>query len=224
MADALALARSYVSSGVDLALCTPHYSRRYATDHGEARKQRAALTEALESEGIELALALAAEVSPEFSVSAPAEELLARSIAGRYLLVELVADTPVVFPDTVAARLAEFDLIPIFAHPERCRAIRRHVSALDEARSGGALVQVVAPSLIGGWGPEIAAMAWQLVDSGRADLIASDTHHLARRLSLLEAAELISDRLGDHVSWLLTTQRPGLVVRGLDPNREAEAR
>lgn len=213
--DALELARSMVEAGVEFVLCTPHFSRLYPTNYAKSQKQEAAFLEALASKGLELEIALAAEVGPEFALSADSEQLLARSIARRYLLVELVADTPAVFLETLVERLDELGLLPIIAHPERCRAVQRRIGALDAVCAEGALVQVVAPSLTGRWGKEIAETAWQLVETGRADLIASDAHTRHRRLALLEAAELVSSRLGDHARWELTARRPGLVVRGL---------
>jgi protein-tyrosine phosphatase len=214
---AVALATRLAESGVSLVLCTPHYSSRYPTDRGDALRRESDFVRRLESDGVDLELALAAEVSPERAVAAPGEELVARSIAGTFLLVELLPDTAAVTLATICERLAALDLLPIFAHPERCRALARSLDPLDEARRQGALVQVVARSLQGRWGSEIQTVAWRLVDTGRTDLLASDAHHRGHGGALLRAATLVGDRLGDGVRNELTVRRPGLVLAGVHP-------
>jgi protein-tyrosine phosphatase len=167
---------------------------------------------------------VAAEVSPELAVSADADELRARSISQRFLLVELLPDTPGVSLRTIADRVGKLELLPIFAHPERCRALRRDDEPLEDARSNGALVQVVASSLLGRWGPEIAGTAWRLVETGAADLVASDAHHRGHRRALLEAAELVSRRVGEQARRELTEIRPRLAVSGIHPEEARSAR
>jgi protein-tyrosine phosphatase len=213
----VALAAGLAESGVSLVLCTPHYSRLFPTDPLEALSREASLVRVLEDEGVRLELALAAEVSPERAVAAEEDELTARAIARRFLLVELLSDTPAVTLNTICDRLEKLELVPIFAHPERCRALGRSLQALDEARRQGALVQVVATSLLGRWGGEVEAAAWRLIDTGRTDLLASDAHHRGHGSVLLRAARAVGDRLGESVRYELTERRPGLVVSGVHP-------
>jgi protein-tyrosine phosphatase len=217
---ALALAVGLERSGVKLVVCTPHFSSLYPTDTLEALRREATLVRMLESEGVSLELALAAEVSPGRAVGADDEQLTTRSISGRFLLVELLLDTPAVTLATICERLGKLDLVPIFAHPERCRALAKSLALLDEVRRKGALVQVVAPSLLGRWGVEVETVAWRLVDTGRADLLGSDAHHRGHGSALLRAAALVADRLGDSVRYELTERRPGLVVSGVHPTED----
>jgi protein-tyrosine phosphatase len=205
----LALAHALVAEGVDAVLCTPHYSRQFPTDHEDAKASLRLLRESLRAASLDLELDLAAEVSPAFAVDAPLEELTARSIGGRYLLVEVLPDTPLLFFAAVEARLAETGLRPVFGHPERCRAVQRHPGVVDDARRNGSLVQVVAPSLLGRWGVEAAAVAWHLVESGRVDLVGSDAHgHKRRAPHLLEASKLVAQRAGPAVAVELTERGP----------------
>jgi protein-tyrosine phosphatase len=145
-------------------------------------------------------------------------ELVKRSIGGRFVVVEVLPDSPgPLFPSTIA-RLAEAGLAPIFAHPERSRAVQRHVGVLDAARRDGALVQVVAPSLLGRWGDDVRATAWRLVDTGRTDLVGSDAHGVRRRRPhLREAVDLIAERLSPAVAAELTEHRPAFVLDGALP-------
>ena len=169
-ADSVELARQLARAGVRAVVCTPHFSRRYPTQLRPALMRIAELERLLLEAPIGLSLSLAAEVSPAFAVSEPMDELLPRSIDGRFLLVELEPDTPAAFLETAVDRLASERLSPVFAHPERCRSVREQPRLLDEARASGALVQVVAPSLTGRWGREVGVSGWKLLDAGVVDL------------------------------------------------------
>jgi protein-tyrosine phosphatase len=217
-AESLDLARDLSQDGVSFVLCTPHYSDRHPTEHRLALERRGALADAVSSAGLALELGVGAEVSPGFAVSALVGELATRSVGGRFVVVEVQPDTPASFFSVVETRLAAVSLHPIFAHPERCRAVQERPSLLDPGRRNGSLVQVVAPSLVGRWGRAAGATVWRLVDSGRADLLASDAHGRARRRShLREAANLVAQRLGDSVSALLTLRNPASVLEGVHP-------
>lgn len=219
-AESIELARRLVADGVSSVVCTPHYSHGFPYPHERAAERHASLAEALETQAIALRTTLAAEVHPALAVSAPIEELRTRSIAGRYVLVEVLADSPGPFFASAVTRLGEAGLVPIFGHPERSRAVQRHIGALDAARRDGALVQIVAPSLLGRWGHGARVAAWRLVDTGRADLLASDAHGVRRRRPHLgEAAGLIAERLSPSVVAELTERKPAAVLG--EPAEEA---
>jgi protein-tyrosine phosphatase len=216
--EALDLARSLVADGIDRVLCTPHYSSYFPTDHADAGRRLAALEDVLRDTG--LATSLAAEISPGHAVSEPVEELAARSVAGRYVVVEALHDTPAAFFEALFERLEPAGLLPVVAHPERCRALQRSSSLVDWIRRRGGVLQVVAPSLLGRFGQGAAEAGWRLVDTGRASLLASDAHGTKRRsVRLREATELIRRRLGDAFAADLTERHPALVLAGEAPDR-----
>jgi protein-tyrosine phosphatase len=209
---AVELARQLFAVGVRFVLCTPHWSRLFPTTAAAAREALVALRSALFAAEVPLQLGLAAELSPATAVSASAEELAKRSVGG-FLLVELEPDTPAAYLQTLLERLGEEGLRPILAHPERCRSVRDQPRLLEEARSAGALVQVVAPSLTGSWGGDVQAAARRLLDRGLVDLLGSDAHRARRRGAHLgRAAALVAERLGADVLHELTERGPARVV------------
>lgn len=217
--EAIELARRLVADGVTSVVCTPHYSTYFRYEHEVAVERLDSLDAALQAEAIPLETRLAAEVHPALAVSAPMPELERRSIGGRFVIVEVLPDSPAPLFPAAITRLAEGGLVPIFAHPERSRAVQRHLGLIDGVRHEGGLVQVVAPSLLGRWGNDVRATAWRLVDTGRADLVASDAHRIRRRrVHLREAVELIDDRLSPAVSVELTERKPALVLEGIRPD------
>ena len=212
--DSVELARQLATVGVRAVVCTPHFSRRYRTELRPALARITELERLLLEAPISLSLSLAAEVSPAFAVSEPLEELLPRTIAGRFVLVELEPDTPAAFLETAVERLAAERLSAVFAHPERCRSVREQPRLLEEARAAGALVQVVAPSLTGRWGKDVGVAAWKLLDAGVVDVLGSDSHRPSPTATHLEvAAGQIEARYGGEVLADLTERAPSRLVR-----------
>jgi tyrosine-protein phosphatase YwqE len=163
---------------------------------------------------VPLRIELSAEVADARAVTASSAELQVRAIRRRHCVVEVLGGTAATTFDAVATRFIDFGLVPVFAHPERNRAVQHDASVLDWSRTLGALVQVVAPSLTGRWGEAAEAAAWELVDSGRADLLASDAHGVERRrCRLREAFELVAARAGDDVARRLVRQGPERLLR-----------
>ena len=213
--DSIELARSLVDDGVSVVLCTPHFSRAFPTRHADAVDRFTALRSALGEASVPLRVELGAEVGPALAVSTPVEELQRRAVAGRYLVVEVLPDSPVGLFEAVADRLEEGGLVPIFAHPERCRAVQRHPTLLEEVRERGALVQMVAPSLIQRWGRSVGSTAWGLLGAGWVDLLGSDAHGVRRRrVHLAEAVQLVEKRFGAEIASDLVQRNPARVLGG----------
>lgn len=211
--DALLLATDLVRQGVRHVLCTPHFSTIFPTVQSDAVARLNTLRPLLERAGLPLETCLAAEIGPETALSASLMDIRDRAVDGRFAIVEVVGDTPRPSLGAIVERLASAGLRTVFAHPERCRAVQRHVGILDPLRNEGAMVQIVAPSLVGRWGQEAQTAAWRLVDTGRADLLGSDAHGARRRRPYLrDAAELVRSRLGVPVAEALTVVNPRLIL------------
>jgi protein-tyrosine phosphatase len=209
----LELARRLIADGISLVLCTPHFSRAFPTRQTDAVDRFTALREALAEASVPLRIELGVEVGPALAVSTPIEELRRRAVAGRYLIVEALPDSPVGLFDAVLDRLEGSGLVPIFAHPERCRAVQRHPTLVEDARDRGALVQIVAPSLVQRWGRGVSSAAWGLLGAGWVDLLGSDAHGARRRgVHLAEAVGLVEKRFGDEVASDLVRRNPAHVL------------
>lgn len=214
-ADSLELARTLVGEGVTRVLCTPHYSNRYPTPLDRARDRFERLRTDLAAIGMPLELELAAEVSVDLALRAPADELAARAIAGRFLLVELVSDAPRDAAGAVGERLEAQGLEPVFAHPERWLAKRGSIDLLDELRSRGAWLQVVSASLVGSSRADVWEAAWELVVTGRADLVGSDSHRAGgRRVQLRALADLLDARCGPERRVDMLEHAPARLLAG----------
>jgi protein-tyrosine phosphatase len=207
------LARSLVRQGVTTVLCTPHYSARFPTSHDVAGERLEELRRDLAALEIPLHTMLGAEIHFRLALSGPLEEIGERSIGG-FAIVELEGTATAATPVAVHERLAEVGLVPIFAHPERSAAVRGDFSGLDEARAGGALVQVLASSLAHRRGSNVAEGASALLDTGRADLFASDAHGARGTASRLRSIlDAMTKRYGADAVDRLTKVRPAEILK-----------
>jgi protein-tyrosine phosphatase len=126
-------------------------------------------------------------------------------------------------PFAVAERLAAEGLHAVFAHPERWLAARGRVDLLDDLRARGAWLQAVAPSLVGSARHEVWEAAWELVTTGRADLVGSDAHRAGgRRVQLRALGDLLEARCGAERRDDLLEHAPRRLLAGL-PRAELAA-
>lgn len=198
VAESLELAAAMVAQGVTHAVCTPHLSRRFPVSRERAGEALVALEEELAHEHVELALTLAAEVTEVNAVTLGPDVLREHGIRGRYLVVELAQSSTAAGAELLARRLDAMGLVPVFAHPERLSALGRDPASVARLRAVGGLVQVMASSLTGRFGPSVERVSWELLATGSADLVASDAHGVERRrCHLAEARERVCERLGE---------------------------
>jgi protein-tyrosine phosphatase len=92
--------------------------------------------------------------------------------------------------------IAASGLVPIMGHPERCDLVLDDLDQVTELRGRGWLAQVNASSLLGRHGRDVQDAGWTLVETGRADIIASDGHRANRPPWLDEAFAVVAARVG----------------------------
>jgi protein-tyrosine phosphatase len=104
-------------------------------------------------------------------------------------------------------------LIPIISHPERNIEFARSPEILFELISQGALAQVTAQSLTGGFGPVIQKAAETFLKHGLTHLIASDAHNADTRPPRLSAAVEAAEKIvGAARAEALVTTIPAAIL------------
>lgn len=136
----------------------------------------------------------------------------------RWLLVEFGFDLQGTHEDVVRAAISAGRGI-IIAHPERYHypAGLAPLELMRRWRGLGALLQVNAGSFTGhyrGYSPDSERLAWEMVDNGMIDLIATD-HHGSRRMgvSLREAFEALAGRGRRSLAERALAKAPGEILR-----------
>lgn len=98
------------------------------------------------------------------------------------------------------ARVEAEGLVPVLAHPERCRAVAADPGRVSSFAERGWLLCLNAPSLLGRHGATAERTAWALLEADLISLAASDAHSLRRPPTLDEAYGVVRERLGDSVA------------------------
>ncbi len=107
-----------------------------------------------------------------------------------------------------AERAEQAGLLPVLAHPERCAQIAAEPELVAEFADRGWLLALNGLSLDGRHGPKSQTAAWQLLETGYGDLVASDAHGPNRNARLDWAYELAASRLGVERAAACSTAAP----------------
>jgi protein-tyrosine phosphatase len=95
-------------------------------------------------------------------------------------------------------------VIPVVAHPERYPLLWGNFSAMSSWKDSGALLQITAQSITGGFGRHFRKMSHQMIKKGLADFVATDAHNAKQRAPVLsdsyrevrrEFGHAVADRL-----------------------------
>jgi protein-tyrosine phosphatase len=201
--DGLELCRIALEAGTEILFATPHAHAPWDTfPRTPARDELydASLAQ-MRAEVAEWGLDLRRgwEVYPsEVTASEPSSLALEGT---RAVLVEfpgawLEIDDAIDAVAAGAAAVAAAGLVPVLAHPERCRAVAADPWCVRPLVEDGSLLCLNAPSLVGRHGATAERTAWALLDAGLVALAASDAHSVTRPPTLDAAFEEAERHLG----------------------------
>lgn len=199
--ESLAMADQAVQDGIHTVVATPHgLDGMYHNPLGPTLERVASLQSIFSERGIPLKLIPGGDVHlcPAMVSLIEKGEAVTINNAGKYLLLELPAQTipPGVRDEIFALKLN--GITPIITHPERNPVILRDLQVLHDLVSVGALSQVTAMSLTGGFGEMIRRCAAEIVKNRLVHIIASDAHSRDRRPPVLsEAVSAVEAITGD---------------------------
>ncbi|MFC6201924.1 tyrosine-protein phosphatase [Lactiplantibacillus nangangensis] len=174
---AIELAIEAVADGVGYILATPHHLDRHYTNHAVTVRQavKAFQTE-LTRRQIQLTLFPSQEIHVTGQLMARLDDVLGMDAEGKFLLLELPHEMVPNYVNEIVFQLLCRGITPIIAHPERNDQILASPQILFDLVRQGALAQVTATSLVGGFGRRVQRLAKQLVVGGLAQVVGSDAH------------------------------------------------
>jgi len=203
------LCREAARRGTAVLFATPHVWPHLGLDADRERAVREAFSRLAPVAGLELRLGF--ELTPT--------QALLREDPWRYELEGtgcVLMEVPFAGPADGLFALAEHveraGLRPVIAHPERTEAVQADPRLTRELADRGWLVQVNATSLTGYHGPLIELLGWDLLESGRVALVASDGHRTERPPHLDAAYRLVAERLGTQADALFDGSALGLAA------------
>lgn len=214
--ESIEMCRIAQADGIDTIVATPHYCsglNEWTAEDVQLRIQD--LEAALRRNRVGITILPGADVAvfPELIAHGPGSFLAINT--GRYLLVEFPFDSVPTNWETFLSRLLESGLVPVITHPERNMWFLRHSEALFRSVDNGALVQITAMSIIGGFGEDARKFCADLLRNNLVHVIASDAHSSGERPPILSQAIAAASRLiGVERVHAMVTSIPAAIVEG----------
>lgn len=215
----LAMARIAVADGIEHIACTPHITPGVYDNTGPDIQARIdLLSNELEREGINLGLWVGADAHVDPALVSRIESGIVPTLAGsKYLLLEPPHHVAPPRLADLVKELVKAGYVPIITHPERLRWIETHYELFRSLVGHGALVQLTAGSITGGFGNRPRYWSERMLDEGIVDIVATDAHNTTGRPPILSVArDALAKRLGDDEAHELVYNRPARVLRN-DP-------
>ncbi|MDZ7724741.1 MAG: CpsB/CapC family capsule biosynthesis tyrosine phosphatase [candidate division KSB1 bacterium] len=201
--------------GITDIVCTPHiFSNNDLDDEYKFVKLFKELVARKQDAEIPINLYLGSElyVQPNFRFD---KDMTTLAQNGRYFLIEFPM---AMIPSFVARHFFQslpLDKTPVIAHPERNGSIVRNPQNAIELVKNGALLQVTAGSLLGGFGQQVQTVAHTLLQANAAHLIATDAHDdQSRTLQLRQAYNLVKNMWGEERARILFNENPLRIIKG----------
>ena len=215
--DAVQLIDDSVKCGVAKILATPHiHFGTFDNDQTTIKNAFDTLTQALQTNNIDVSLAYSAEVRicPEIMILAKQKKLpsMGKWQEKDLLLLEFPHSHIPPGSEKLIDWLTKNNIQTMIAHPERNRDVWKFMESLNPFRQRGCLYQITAASLIGDFGQSAQQVAWKLIESGEVTIVASDMHNLKRRPNKMpEAYQLARGRVGKKIADDLFVSTPDLI-------------
>ena len=108
--------------------------------------------------------------------------------------------------------------IPVIAHPERYTGMSENKAMVQHWRDAGAYLQVNYGSFLGRYGAAAQTVAFEILEAGHADYLASDFHgHASLKIYKDEAWELLKEREPGDLLETLCRANPSRLIEDLEP-------
>lgn len=212
--QAVEMAEAAYADGIRTLIATPHHGNgAFRNPASTVRTAVSHFREELKTRGVAVEVVAGQELRLSENLIGELEAGIAGVLGeSRCLLIELPGAS---IPSCLEELLYELrirGLTAIIAHPERNVILQRQPEHMGTLRELGALGQVTARSLLGGFGAKTGKAAWTMLHQGFIHFIATDAHDLIRRpFELTAAYRLVENRLGPAMSRRLQDNAERLV-------------
>ncbi len=212
----LAMCRMAVEDGVTHVTATPHFRYGEHPTRDEVESRVLAFQARVRDEGIPLTIGGGADVRLTYELFEAIRNGGIPTVNGsRYFLLEL--------PDLIPPHVEDFifearvkGLFPIITHPERNYSILAKPEIVKRLRDAGALMQITALSITGGFGKNVLRLTQFLLKKNLVDVVASDAHGTGRRSPVLSTAfRHVTEQFGSEMGQRFFLETPQAVIDDL---------
>ena len=214
--ESLAMCRAAAADGIHTIVATPHRGNFVAdTTAKQVLAGIKKLKKALAKHKIKIDILPGHEIHISKDLVQDVEKGVALTINNKkkYILLELPFHSVPFYVFDVIARLKEKGITPIIAHPERNTQIQADKRVMKRLVKAGASAQITGDSLTGKFGPAARRSAANLLKSGLASIIASDSHSPARPPALSEAITEATKIVGEKKTRALVESNAAEIIK-----------
>lgn len=219
--DSVEMASLAANSDVKAIIATPHCNipgvfENYWTDESEQKIQT--LNTEFSKRGIDITIYPGQEI---FSYGDVLSKIRKGDLItlnkSRYALVEFDFKTTESESCAAVQELASCGYVPIVAHPERYGFVFENPLSLLDLKKDGALIQLNAHSIIGGFGRYPKIVSEYILENELADFVASDAHsQYTRTPDMSDAHEVVCGRYSYAYADLLFVENPLKVIKNIE--------
>ncbi|WP_027077502.1 tyrosine-protein phosphatase [Maribacter antarcticus] len=195
VAESLSLIQGMGAFGITNFICTPHIMENYYPNTPKSINSSLALLK--NSSKTNKLTNVRIRLAAEHMIDSGFESLLEKNefmpLDGNYILIEMSYLQPSINFDVAIQKIADKNLFPILAHPERYVFLQNNLDKYERIKSKGLLYQLNFLSLGGYYGKHVQKTAHTLLKLNMIDFIATDVHNLNQLKHLKEIK--ISSRL-----------------------------
>lgn len=220
MEESLEMCRMAEKDGIHTIVATPHINPGYYETPREiilskVEELNKSLQNGMKSIKVQILPGSDIHLDPLLYQRLKKGELLSINDNHKYIILEL--------PDHFLSNptkefifnLKKKGIIPIISHPERNMFIQNNVDILYEFIKLGALSQLTAMSITGGFGKKVKTLAQTLLRQNLAHIIATDAHSIEQRPPILSSAlNETSKIIGREAAWKMVTETPLAIIEG----------
>jgi protein-tyrosine phosphatase len=219
--EALRMCELASEDGISTVVATPHHLNGvYQNSRETVLRATQALNTAVRDRGLEIEVLPGSDTHLDARVldELEGESVMTINDNRRFLLLELPRFTSFDHVKKMIFGMKLMGVTPVISHPERNSTIMEDTGLLYELIGIGALVQITAGSLTGGFGKATKRNALLLLESNMAHIIATDAHNASTRPPLLSrAVELVSGEVGPEEARMMVLDTPEAVINGTAP-------
>ena len=194
--EGLELCDLAAQAGTAILFATPHVWPHFTLTEERELAVRREFARLRERAPLELRLGFELTPAPPLLLEDPARYVLEGTT---HVLIEVPFVGPAGELFALAQHVEDVGLVPLIAHPERTEAVRDQPELAHDLAERWPL-QVNATSILGRHGSEAEELAWRLIETGDAAVVASDGHRAARPARIDDAYELVRARVGEEAA------------------------
>jgi len=186
----LEMARVAAADGIRVIVASPHALNGVYQNSRETILQKVKeFRDALKAAGIPIILLPGADIHFDSDLEGKLERHEVLAVNDRtYLLLELPRQFLPPNLEDALFKLKVRGYVPILTHPERNVRLQTDLDVLGDLVSLGAVIQITAMSLTGGFGKRARHCARHWLEQGWVHLMATDAHSPERRPPVLSGA------------------------------------